>query len=377
MKAGILHPMNTKLLALALAIAALPACAFASDTTIYGKLTGAIESTRTTKSSDHLGTTIKIESYDSYLGFKGAENLGNGLKAIWQVEQAIAIDGSGQDGWASRETFVGLSGAWGAVQAGYLDNFQRKYSRLDPHKATGWTGMKDSRIGNSVSAAHTESLVRNALAYTLPEWHGLTARVLYSAGSEGRSINGNRESVYEIGLRYVRDGFYGQYAYTRSHNSEWNGASYPVAPGMADDPRHSRVHYVEAGYEANGWLAALTYMNRHFMRDAYITPTQGPQDSLSIKSRAIGVNLAYTLGRWMPHFQYQHAWQPSDFFQGAYSKISSGQGWNQYILGVDYALSRRTELQAAAGYIKSGNDARVNKPHLKGHTVSLGLSHSF
>lgn len=186
--------------------------------------------------------------------------------------------------------------------------------------------MKDSRIGNALSAAYSESLVRNALAYTSPEWHGLTARVLYSAGGEGRSINGNRESVYEIGLRYVRTGSMG---------------SMPIlvritVSGMALRIRSLRGWLMILGTAAcitsrramkpmANWLAALTYMNRHFMRDAYITPTQGPQDSLSIKSRAIGVNLAYTLGRWMPHFQYQHAWQPSDFFQGAYSKISSGK----------------------------------------------------
>ncbi|MCG9080580.1 porin [Laribacter hongkongensis] len=362
---------------LALVVVALPAGAFASDVEIYGKLTGAIQSTRTTLAWQDQGTTTNIDSHDSYIGFKGNEDLGNGLKAIWQVEQAIAIDGSNsQNGWATREAFVGLSGAWGTVQAGYLDNFQRKYSRLDPHKATGWTGMRNVNVNNARSAASTESLVKNALAYTSPEWNGLTGRVLYSAAGEGRSINDNTENLYEIGLRYVRDGFYGQYAYTRAHNGGTNGSSYPVGPGLADSPAHIRVHYLEAGYEANGWLAAVTYMNRHGTQDAYIHPGSGLQESTSTKSRAIGVNLAYTLGRWTPHFQYQHGWQPSDFFYGSYLN-TSGQSWNQYIFGVDYALSKRTELQAAAGYMKSGNDPLRNKPKVKGHTISLGLSHSF
>ncbi len=113
---------------LALALAALPVGAFASDVEIYGKLTGAIESTHTTYSGESGNTTTKVESYDSYIGFKGNEDLGNGLKAIWQVEQNIQLDGSrAQQDWASRETFVGLSGAWGTVQAGYLAHFQRKY----------------------------------------------------------------------------------------------------------------------------------------------------------------------------------------------------------------------------------------------------------
>ena len=364
---------------LALALAALPVGAFASDVEIYGKLTGAIESTHTTYSGKSDGTTTKVESYDSYIGFKGNEDLGNGLKAIWQVEQNIQLDGSDSwDSWASRETFVGLSGVWGTVQAGYLDNFQRKYSRLDPHKATGWTGMRDSHVNyySAVSAAYTESLVRNALAYTSPEWNGLTARVLYSGAGESRSVHGSSANLYEIGLRYVRNGFYGQYAYTRTNNAYSNGVSWPVVPGAGGVPVQIRMHYVEAGYEANGWLAAVTYVNQRDTGDAFTHPNQGLIGDSLIKSRAIGVNVAYTFGRWTPHFQYQHAWQPSDFEEGSYLD-TLGESFNQYILGIDYALSKRTELQAAAGYIKSGNDPRRNTPYLKGHTVSLGLSHSF
>ncbi len=361
---------------LALALAALPVGAFASDVEIYGKLTGAIESTHTTYSGESGNTTTKVESYDSYIGFKGNEDLGNGLKAIWQVEQNIQLDGSrAQQDWASRETFVGLSGAWGTVQAGYLDNFQRKYSRLDPHKATGWAGLQDANVNYAAeSVVSRESLVQNALAYTSPEWNGLTARVLYSAAGESRSVHGSSENVYEIGLRYARDGFYGQYAYTRGNNAHFDGWSIPDGPGGW--PIQARAHYVEAGYEANGWLAAVTYINQQIRSDAFTDPDLGPTTGFSFKSRAIGVNIARTFGRWTPHFQYQHAWQPSDFSEGSYYD-STGESFNQYILGVDYALSKRTELQAAAGYMKSGNDPQYNKPHVKGHSISLGLSHSF
>ena len=202
-------------------------------------------------------------------------------------------------------------------------------------------------------------------------------RVLYSAAGEGRSVQGNSENLYEIGLRYTRAGFYGQYAYTHSNNSNALGITHPVAPGLGASPTKNRVHYAEVGYEANGWLAALTYVNRHSETDAYVVPPTGAlADYSSFKARAIGVNLAYTLGRWTPHFQYQHGWQPSTFDYGRYFD-NTGLTINQYVLGVDYALSKSTELQAAAGYIKTGNDPRENKPYLKGHTLSLGLSHRF
>ncbi|WP_027824294.1 porin [Laribacter hongkongensis] len=371
---------------LILALAALPASAFASEVEIYGKLTAAVQSTRSTYSDADPGTTTKVDSYDSYLGFRGTENLGNGLKAIWQVEQAIALDGdTPADVWtmyhirsvntfASRDTFVGLSGPWGTLQAGYLSNFQNKYSRLNPQKATGWIGLShmDSRYPFQ-TAASTQTRIANALAYTSPEWNGLTGRVMYSAAGEKHSVHGDRESLYEIGLRYARAGFYGQYAYTRSNN----GLPFPILMGD-DQPYTTRIHYAEAGYEANGWLVALTYVTQRHDGDAYTDPGSGFLSRASEnRSRAMGVNLAYTLGRWTPHFQYQHGWEPTQWIEGSGNSDFSGQTFNQYVLGVDYALSKRTELQAAAGYVKTGNDPRVNKPHLKGHTLSLGLSHRF
>lgn len=376
--------MRTRLV---LALLALPSSsALASEVAIYGKLTGAIQSTRTASAWSNLGTTTKVDSYDSYLGFRGTEDLGNGLKAIWQVEQAIALDGDATanvwafyyrrsiNTFASRDTFVGLSGPWGTLQAGYLSNFQNQYSRLDPQNATGWVGLShmDSLLPLQ-TAALSQTRIANAMAYTSPEWNGLTGRVLYSAAGEGRSINGERESLYEIGLRYTRAGFYGQYAYTRANN----GLPFPMIAGVGQ-PFTSRVHYAEAGYEANGWLAALTYVSRQHDGDAYNDQGAGLLIPASeVKYRGIGINLAYTLGRWTPHFQYQHGWQPSLFREGSGNIDTSGQAFNQYVLGVDYALSKRTELQAAAGYLKTDNDPLENKPYLKGHTLSLGLSHRF
>ena len=51
-----------------------------------------------------------VDSIKSYIGFRGNEDLGNGLSAIWQVENAIDVSGSGGffgNGWASRNSFVG------------------------------------------------------------------------------------------------------------------------------------------------------------------------------------------------------------------------------------------------------------------------------
>ncbi|MGB5670049.1 MAG: porin, partial [Sedimenticolaceae bacterium] len=89
--------MNKKLLAAAVvaAVAASPA-AFA-DSTVYGKLHTAIQY-NDLEVPDGAGgkldrSNYSVESNASRLGFKGSEDLGNGLKAIYQIEFGISSDG--------------------------------------------------------------------------------------------------------------------------------------------------------------------------------------------------------------------------------------------------------------------------------------------
>lgn len=94
---------------IALAVAALPMAAMA-DVTLYGTVEASIENGKAlTYTGGAKKSTTRIDDTGSLIGFKGSENLGNGLKAIWQVEQALSIDGTNVNGnntWATRDSFV-------------------------------------------------------------------------------------------------------------------------------------------------------------------------------------------------------------------------------------------------------------------------------
>ncbi len=70
----------------------------------------------------------------SRLGFRGGEDLGNGLKAIYTMEfGSLKIDRNlGING--SRQSFVGLQGHWGTLIGGYVyspaDDFNVDFSGL-------------------------------------------------------------------------------------------------------------------------------------------------------------------------------------------------------------------------------------------------------
>ena len=114
--------MNKKLLASAViaAVAASPA-AFA-ESTVYGKMHTSVDAIDYDNGRDNR----EVNNRSSRLGFKGSEDLGNGLKAIYQIEFGIRSDGGQEqvtgDGHTSlRNTFVGLASDWGTFLVGRHD----------------------------------------------------------------------------------------------------------------------------------------------------------------------------------------------------------------------------------------------------------------
>ncbi|MBP9528622.1 MAG: porin, partial [Laribacter sp.] len=88
--------MNKKLIAAALASAFI-APAVLADVQIYGVMNADVESVKATGAVNPAQDTksaTRVSSNTSRIGFKGDEDLGNGLKAIWQVEQWVFLDGS-------------------------------------------------------------------------------------------------------------------------------------------------------------------------------------------------------------------------------------------------------------------------------------------
>src|SRR5512143_4270427 len=119
--------MKKSLIALAVASAvSAPAFAATSNVDIYGKLHLSVNflndqcdnkaqcigvNTPANVAADGMNN-VSISSNASRIGFKGTEDLGGGLAAIWQVETGFNADGQTSGGssgaWATRNTFVGL-----------------------------------------------------------------------------------------------------------------------------------------------------------------------------------------------------------------------------------------------------------------------------
>src|SRR5258706_853387 len=88
-----------------------PAAALAQSTvTIYGTLNADVESVKAEGGSGtNFSSRSPVTSNSSNIGFRGTEDLGQGLSAFFQIESSVNIDSGTSSGfWASRNSGVAL-----------------------------------------------------------------------------------------------------------------------------------------------------------------------------------------------------------------------------------------------------------------------------
>jgi predicted porin len=163
-------------------------------------------------------TYIPGASRSNRIGVKGSEDLGNGLKAIYQVELGINLSdtnqnvASGSDAITYRNTFVGLAGNWGTALVGRHDTpLKISTGKLDLFSDTmadynGTVGFDDLRIDN-------------AIAYISPSFSGFSfmgAIVAGGGATAGAGPNVNEDSLagaFSLAGIYNNGPFYASVAY--------------------------------------------------------------------------------------------------------------------------------------------------------------------
>ncbi len=153
-----------------------------SSVTIYGIVDTGVEHLTNVGAAG--GTLTRMPgltgSLPSRLGFRGSEDLGAGLKAVFTLEMGIGLDaGSLNQGGRvfGRQAFVGLAGPWGSVTLG------RNYSMLY------WAVFDGDLLGpnafgiGSLDSYVPNTRVDNSMAYR-GTFSGVTVGATYSVGRD-------------------------------------------------------------------------------------------------------------------------------------------------------------------------------------------------
>ena len=208
--------MQKKLIALAVASIMAAPMAAQAGVEVYGKVRLSVASI----SDDNTSATaedskLSVTSHASRLGFKGTEDLGNGLTGVWQIEQQVDMDDNSNTSAfeGMRNTFVGITGDFGTVIAGRHDT---------PYKMATKDIMGDTYGDyNAVISSTHDYRSDNVVAYVSPGTNGFTFAGAYVTDVEDAAFGGDSDNLPDTSKDDSNDAIslmakYGQGAYTVS-----------------------------------------------------------------------------------------------------------------------------------------------------------------
>ena len=145
---------------------------------------------------------MKIGNNSSLIGFKGTEDLGNGLKSLFQIETGVNINGSatgkvngvnsgatlGQsntNAWNTlRDSYVGLNSKYGTALAGFLSTpYRSTLTSFDVMPGATGDGRLENMLGQlnyQGSIALNSSVRATAVAYAMPTLYGFNGSIAYT-----------------------------------------------------------------------------------------------------------------------------------------------------------------------------------------------------
>jgi len=321
------------------AAAAVPGAAWAqSSVTIYGVADAGL----VREAGGPAGSVTNVSSgvaSGSRLGFKGKEDLGGGLSAIFQIENGMNLDnGTAAQGGLlfGRQAYVGLSSAAGSVTLGrqYSPYYKVLRDVADPFSI----GL----AGNAGNIMVTNTRVDNMVQYATPKWYGLTAEVAIGMGEVAGSFERNR--AYSGAAYYTRDKLVLAAAWFQRQNA------------LATD--QTRNALLTARYNFGPVEAMIGYADNHALAGAH-------SDDV-----VLGAIVPVAAHRFLASY-VRHQ-----------DKTSANRDANQWALGYTYTLSKRTDLYAAYGHINNSNGAtfKVGNATETGsgnRATNLGVRHMF
>jgi predicted porin len=347
--------MKKSLLALAIFGAFAGAASAQSSVTIYGIVDTGFA--HIDNGGDSINGLRSGNNNSSRIGFKGAEDLGNGLKATFVLENGINTDdGTGSAGF-SRLSYVGLeSNSFGSVRLGKQNTpIKTALSQIDPF-GTGGMVNAITYLGGSTAGAIPER-VENQVVYTTPTMSGFSGSLAYKFG-EVADDNG-ADSAWGAHIGYANGPLNVQFGYSNTDDS--------TNPGGVEISK-TKIALLGATYDFGGFKLHGAYSQKKLDSE-----TAAPD--LKVKSALIGVTVPF--GASAIRAEYINNNDDRNDFDN-----------NVMALSYTYSLSKRTTLYAT--YARIDNDdlstqgfssvSATTLPSVAGETssgIAIGIQHNF
>ena len=339
-------------LALAL-LGAASAAQAQSSVTLYGIIDAGIAYTHNNATStgnqvSKIGFNDGTMSGDRW-GLKGTEDLGGGLKTVFQLENGFDVaNGTASQGSRDfgRQAFVGLSSDTnGTVTLG------RQYDPLvdmvQPLTEDNYFGSIFGTPGD-VDNYDNNFRVNNAVKYVSPVFCGFQVEGLYAFGGVAGQTSAGQS--YSLAVSYTNGGLglAGGYFYTKTNSVTAFGSTADTNEDAAINQAYSEgarslgIGRVGGQYAFGAFTVGGSYSNVQYRPLA---------DAL------YGSNETYNAGSAFANFQLNPALLLGAGVTYMKSSGNTKANYTQFSLGSDYNLSKRTDLYAVAAWEKANGQS--------------------
>ena len=309
-----------------------------SSVTIYGVADAGLVVDKDA-SGDRLTRVASGVASGSRIGFKGKEDLGNGLSALFVLESGFNIDTgtSGQGGLLfGRQAYVGLSGKGGTVTLG------RQYS---PY----YLALRDvadpfviGLAGTASNVMATNYRVDNMAQYATPTWNKLSAELAYG---------------------------FGEVADDNAKNRSLGGAVHYIDGPLNLTVTHHRMENALATADTRNSLLAMRYDFGVAQANLGYADNRALDNSKS-NDVLLGVTVPFGATKVVASYIRHN------------DKSNLNRDAQQWAIGAYYALSKRSDLYTGYGHISNKNGALYTVGNATdngtGNTgFNLGMRHTF
>ncbi len=368
--------MNRNIFLAALATMAASTAMAQSSVTLYGRVNPTVE--RVKIGNEKIS---EVRDNGSFLGFKGVEDLGSGLRASFLLEAQFNPD-DGRAGTASnqggsffgRESWVALgSESLGRIRFGNVQFSGLYYATAD------YVSQHNGDFGTSADAFFLYvGTTKNTIAYTSPSLAGLTVEAQFGLGEKADNGAGNdtTDNTRTIAFSYDNGPFHAGLGYVQGsltgQGRLFSGTPFSGFPNGTDPDdlnplNDSETYGARILYEITPSFNIGGYVNRDELDDG----------TTSTKRTSFRISSKYSFGASDLHLNVGKANRFSGFSETAAE---------QYTVAYNYNLSKRTSFYAYYTRIENDdnvfygpafNNTTAGNPGDDFSSFAIGIRHNF
>ena len=389
-----------KTLAAVAVLGAFAGSALAADVQLYGIIDTGVGYSHI----DYDGFVDDVDSFEmqsgqasgSRFGFKGTEDLGNGMTVGFILENGFDTDtGADTTNFFNRESSLFLQGGFGKFamgRMGALNNGQSSWAKVGMLSAFGtssWGGYS-AQLSNIFSLAGQWD---NMIAYETPDFAGFKVYAQYGMGSKDENES-TSDRFYAIGATYNNGPFAGYFAVDSINYASFGDGidgnniddSLTITLGGSYDFDVVKV-YLGGQYFDEVKLSSIGGVTSEF-KDTVVSgsvPNFGKVGDLKIKGYGISLSADTPVagGKAMFGLGYVDA-EAADSMTGFADHPEMDKiDLKRYVVsvGYDYPFSKRTDVYAVASWSQDQVEFEASNTaqdlDISAYSLYVGLRHRF